>query len=61
MTCHGKYVGKHASAFFILFLFAIKSFIKEISETNIKMNVIFIHEENNYDTFIQEANIVMKK
>jgi hypothetical protein len=35
--------------------------IKEISEMNIKMNVIFIHEESNYDAFIQEANIVMKK
>jgi hypothetical protein len=61
MTCHGKYVGQHASHFLILYLFAIKFFIKEISEMNIKMNVIFIHEERNYNAFIQEANIVMKK
>jgi hypothetical protein len=36
-------------------------FIKEISEMNKKMSVIFIHEESNCDAFIQEANIVMKK
>jgi hypothetical protein len=61
MTCHGKYVKQHVSHFFILYLFAIKFFIKETSEMNIKMHVIFIHEKSNYDAFIQEANIVMKK
>jgi len=61
MTCHGKYVEQHVIHFLILYLFAIKFFIKEISEMNVKMSVIFIHEESNYDAIIQEANIVMKK
>lgn len=62
MTCHAKLVGQHVSclfswfyAFLILYLSIYLSSLLSLMKylNGCKMNLIFIHEESNYDIFIR--------